>query len=488
MFIEQGHEMSKAAGHEEKSYRGYAGLPPLVGLETMSDGFRKGMPVAESGARLKRVHWSLKRLHGIFIQRIPSTAIYELKMAFSLHAHLCAEHAGELARRVHEMRQPPYGLDVSPDASLDLIFDEVQAAPDTASLLIGVYEHILPAVLRATERLSAETNKVFDYQTYRLCRFANVELRDAQAYGNTASQCLVRKEKRDELESWCGLLARLLRMAGDLDGTAAASQEKAERCFSKMEPKFDGTPKRDERFIDPFNMGVNAEAMLFDPDVVSLPKTLMLYFKRLREIDVPEVISSILGEASGKPWQYVREMTRQLWDEARHAMMGEIGFASLGIDWTQIPLPITWALVLNTKLSSKERHAVLYAIEQGLMQRKNGKEQEWEIACATENRLTSLIQDYDWADEIVHARIGRHWLVQELGSQSEAIAYGERAWSRVFEDWEKWREEGLTEHRNWWPDLYRVACEKWGIEPDARLLSYHTTYESIRPDMKEVAE
>ena len=26
-------------------------------------------------------------------------------------------------------------------------------------------------------------------------------------------------------------------------------------------------------------------------------------------------------------------MTRQLWDEARHAMMGEVGFASLGIDW-----------------------------------------------------------------------------------------------------------------------------------------------------------
>jgi len=26
------------------------------------------------------------------------------------------------------------------------------------------------------------------------------------------------------------------------------------------------------------------------------------------------------------------DMTRQLWDEARHAMMGEVGFANLGID------------------------------------------------------------------------------------------------------------------------------------------------------------
>ena len=30
-------------------------------------------------------------------------------------------------------------------------------------------------------------------------------------------------------------------------------------------------------------------------------------------------------------------MTRQLWDEARHAMMGEVGFVALGVDWTAGP-------------------------------------------------------------------------------------------------------------------------------------------------------
>ena len=72
-------------------------------------------------------------------------------------------------------------------------------------------------------------------------------------------------------------------------------------------------------------MGVNAEALMFDPDIPPFPKTIMLYFKRMREIDVPEMISSILNETTGKPWEYYRDMTRQLWDEARHAMMGEVG-------------------------------------------------------------------------------------------------------------------------------------------------------------------
>ena len=77
-------------------------------------------------------------------------------------------------------------------------------------------------------------------------------------------------------------------------------------------------------------MGVNAEAMIFDPAIPPLPKTIMLYFKRMREIDVPEMMASILQRPAGKPWEYYRDMTRQLWDEARHAMMGEVGFVLPG--------------------------------------------------------------------------------------------------------------------------------------------------------------
>ena len=41
------------------------------------------------------------------------------------------------------------------------------------------------------------------------------------------------------------------------------------------------------------------------------------------------------AETPGKPWKYYVDMTRQLWDEARHAMMGEVGFVQAGIDWPQ---------------------------------------------------------------------------------------------------------------------------------------------------------
>lgn len=469
------------------AYIGYAGLPPLAGLLTMREAATTGLTVAESVERIKRIYWSLKRLHFAWVAHIPATAIYELKMAFSLHAHYCAEHVGEFAKRVREMRQPPYGLEVSPDPMLDVFFDEILAAPSTVALLLGLYEHALPAVIRAIEHLIIDINRLFDHPTYRICRFTLLELQEAQRYGADTIRFLVKDADRDALHEWRQTLIQMLAAAGDLDGKMARNGETVERRFSATPYRYDPVPKRDERFKDPYNMGVNAEAMLFDPEIEPLPKTIMLYFKRMREIDVPEMMSSILTEVTGKPWAYYRDMTRQLWDEARHAMMGEVGFVSMGIDWTTIPFNFTWSLGLNTMLTAKERHAVLFTIEQGLMPKKTGKEYEWEVGIATANPLTAMIQDYDWADEVLHARIGRDWIVPEIGSQVEAMAYGDHAWSKTLVDWKKWKDDGLTEHSNWWPDVYRAACRHWGIEPDPKLLAYDTTYESTRADLKEVA-
>jgi hypothetical protein len=452
----------------------------------MSEAAFTGLTVAESVARLKRLHWSLKRLHSIFVSRITSMPIYELKMAFSLHAHYCAEHIGAFATRVHEMRQPPYGLEVSPHASLDLFFDEILAAPTTEALLLGLYERAVPAVIRALEHLIADTNKLFDHPTFRICRLTLVEMQDVQHYGDEAVRCLVKGKASSELQEWLGTLDRMIDAAGDLDGKGEQTGEIVPRNFSAIPYQYDPVPKRDERFKDPYNMGVNAEAMLFNADIPPFPKTIMLYFKRMREIDVPEMMASILVETDGKPWAYYRDMTRQLWDEARHAMMGELGFVSMGIDWRNIPLNFTWSLGLNTMLTPKERHAVLYAIEQGLMPKKTGKEYEWEVAIASTSPLASIVQDYDWADEVLHARIGREWLVPEFGSQTAAMAYGDKAWTKVLVDWEKWRDAGLTAHRNWWPKIYRAACKHEGIDPDPGILKYDISYENARADLKEL--
>lgn len=469
-----------------KPYASYRGLPTLAGLCTMEEAMKRGLSIEDCVARLKRYHWTFKRLHQIFLSRLTAEPIYELKMAFSLHGHYCAEHVAALAKRVGEMREPPLGLEVVPDQNFDVLFDEVLAAPTTQELILGVYAKILPTLKTALERHVHETNPLADAPSIRICRFALVEVEEMIGYGQKAIDCLV--EETQKAKSWLALLDDCLTAAGDLDGSRdKAAAVTITRKHSAKPYTYDKVPKRDERFPDPYNMGVNAEVFLYDETKPADAKTLMMFYKRLREIDVPEMQASIIVETTGKPWDYYRDMTRQLWDEARHAMMGEVGFASVGVNWPKnVMINYTWSLGLNTQLTPIERHGVLYFIEQGLMP-KTGKRYEWEVGLKSSNYLSGLFQDYDWADEVLHARIGRDWYLKNFATAHEGVAYGDKCWSKVLMGWRQWRDEGLTEHRNWWPDCYTEACKNWGIEPDPSVLNYSTSYEQVRADLKNLS-
>lgn len=468
------------------TYSSYRHLPPLAGLCSIEAAAKPGLSVEQCVRRLKRYHYAFKRLHHLLTARITSEPIYELKSAFSLHAHLCAEHTAVLRKRVGEMREPPLGLDEVPTPNLEVFFDEILSTPGTEELLLGVYEKALPALQAALQRHQADTNPLADAPSVRLCRFALLELEDMLRFGEQSIAALVDAELRKQAHSYLQRLDACLVAAGGLDGTATPLDQTVTRQYSAKPYVYDGRPRRDERFPDPYNMGVNAEVFLYDDQFGPQPKTLMMFYKRLREIDVPEMMASIIIETPNQPWEYYRDMTRQLWDEARHAMMGEVGFVALGLDWRQVMVNFTWSLALNTQLKPIERHAVLYFIEQGLMPR-NGKRFEWEVGLASGNPLAALFQDYDWADEVLHARIGRDWYLKEFNDPRAAVAYGDQCWSKVLMDWNKWKEQGLTQHRNWWPDVYREACSRWGVQPDPKVMAYSTTYEAVRADLKTIS-
>ena len=459
-------------------------LPPLAGICTFDEAQRPGLSVEECVYRLKCYHYSLKRLHQVFNNRISSEPIYELKMTYSLHSYYCTEHVAALRQRVGEMREPPLGLESVPDKHLEILFDEILAAPTTVEFLLGVYETALPSLQRALNQHLADTNPLADHPSVRIIRFALLEIGEMLAIGQATIDELVAEKQRAESQSWLGLLSQCL---SNTEASSEEAQQIVKRQHSATPYQYDGAPRRDERFPDPYNMAVNAESFLYDEQYPPEPKTLIMFYKRLREIDVPEMMSSIIAETTGKPWGYYRDMTRQLWDEARHAMMGEVGFVNLGIDWPKtVMVNFNWSHALNTQLTPMERHAVLYFIEQGLMPR-TGKRFEWEVALDSSNPLSALFQDYDWADEVLHARIGRNWYLPEFDNTKAAIDYGDDCWSRVLMDWNQYRKDSKTEHRNWWPDLYSAACKAQNIEPDPNVMRFSTSYETVRADLRAIS-
>lgn len=291
-------------------YTSYKNLPPLAGLCTLEEAARPGLSVEECVRRLKRFHYAFKRLHGILTARITAEPIYELKTAFAHHAHLCAEHATALRTRVGELREPPLGLDDVPHPALEAFFDEVLGAPTTAELLVGAYRVAVAAVDTAMERYNRESHPLTDAPSRRLIRFALMETADMVWYGGMGVNQLVGESGEDRITDWVDLLNRLLDLAGGLDGTADPSPPIAiggltsdiPRRYSKTPYAYDPVPQRDDRFTDPWNQGVNAEAFLYSEAYPPRAKALMMLYKRIREIDVPEMMASIISQTPGKPW------------------------------------------------------------------------------------------------------------------------------------------------------------------------------------------
>jgi hypothetical protein len=472
------------------SSRSLPRLPEVAGLCSLHDAARPGLAVQEVVDRLKRFHYAFHRLWHILAARLTAEPQYEVKMAFSLHAHLCAQHVSALRDRVAEMRHPPLGLDKIPHDGLRLFFDEILAVPTTHDLIHALHHHALPALRQALAHHLRDTHPLADWPTVRILRFAQLELDDMLDWGRRALQGLAAEPRTEQAADWIALLEAALASAGGLDGTVPEASRPALPAprFSATPFQFQRTPRRDPRFPDPYNMGVHAEAFLYNPDFPASAKTLMMYFKRLREIDVPEMMASILVESPEKPWDFHRDMTRQLWDEARHALMGETGFTHLGIPWPDlVKVNFTWSKGLNEQLTPPERHAVLWFIEQGLMS-KTGKRYEWEVGRDSGDRLAEVFQDFDWADEVLHARIGRDWYVSQFNDDIERAAdYGSRCWSKVVSDWASWQAQGLTRHENWWPPLYTEFCRLRGETPDPAALAFSTTYAETRADLQRIA-
>jgi hypothetical protein len=451
-------------------------LPPLAGLASLAEAAKPGLAVAECVRRLKRLHYAFKRLHEILTARITSEPHYELKTAFAHHAYLCGEHVAAIRQRVGEMREPPLGLDDVPHPALEVFFDELRGCRDSGMFCRGVYHHAVGWLRHEIEAYGADTNPLTDAPSRRVLKFARLEVQDMWDYGMNAVAAF--GDAVPTLDWDKSVLWPLLAIIKGDD-----SRGELPRRFSLAPWTYDPVPRRDERFTDLWNQGVNAEAFLYDETKPADAKALMMLFKRLREIDVPEMMASIIVETPGKPWDYYRAMSRQLWDEARHAMMGEVGFTALGVDWTQAKITWNWSYRLNTECTPLERHGVLFFIEQGLMP-KTGKRYEFEVATESGIPLVGTIQDFDWADEVLHSQIGREWYVSQFANLKEALEFGDKAWTKITSNWTTVRDRGLTNHDNWWPAIYRQACAAVGRTPDDAVLAFDVTYDGKRADTK----
>lgn len=481
------------------------GVPELGGLCTYAEAAREGPGVEETVRFLKRANWVETRLTDLVLAHLNATSEWEVKDGLCLHVWLDAEHAKWLRERVAELRHPPHNLDTPPDAALEACLQEALRSRGSVELLTALARVLRPALIAAYQAHLERSNPLVDQPTRRLLRFALQEEAEMLAWTQAALAALLTDDaRRQEADAWESHLRAYLEAAGGVAGeqkdevqttndeapTAAPTAHSpsvthhsslvtrhsppstlhAPRSTTPFTPDF--FPRRDARF-ESFNYHFPPHWVYAQRERPADERMLALVCKRLLEMDVPEMMAAIIwrtkreAEAAGRelPWAYTQEMCRQVWDEARHSMMGEAWLASRGVDFTRVPLNVGFSLGLNQLATAREAHAALWWIEQGLMPKTSGKAYEWRTARDAGDPLATLFMDYDWADEVLHVHIGRRWLVKELGSREEAERIGSEAFARVMA---VRRKKGLagaeqTEQREWWPDF----CEQvLGYRPE----------------------
>jgi hypothetical protein len=427
-------------------------LPELAGLATYAEAARVGHSVEANVQGLLRLQWAERRLMHVLIAHLPSTPEWELKCALALHQWFCAQHVDGVRRRIAEMRQPAPPLDAAPSAELDAFFDELLRSTSTPELVRGVYAIAFPALTDAYRAHADAGNPLVDQPTRFLIRHALVDLEEVLTWGNRAVATLDRaaanearsRARRDEL-------SRLLRAPDEITEEGSRTLRRTQEAeLTQLAERMH--PQRDDRFSGRYNFEFPPHLVYNAADVPADERNLALLCKRTLEMDVPELIASFLTERTDQPWEFYLDYSRQLWDEARHAMLGTVALTARGVDWTQIPLNVGFSLRLNLHATPLERQILLYAIEQSLMPGDVGKRSEHETAVAAGDDLSAHFHDYDWADEVLHAHIGRRALKRERITASEAMTRAKEIHERTWAALDNYKHLDAQDG-SWWPEL-----------------------------------
>ncbi len=417
----------------------YAGLKDVYRPGRRVDGALAG--IDDNAAFLRRCEFIQRKLVYLSAGHIPSRSRWELKIALGKHLYEDAEATTALRSRILELRKGPRALSRVPSQSLALLMEELLHAASDTELVLGLYEVMKPALLAAYQRHMRETQQVADQPTIRILRQICWDLEEQLRWGKQAITELVDEAgKRSEATEFKEKIHELLTAAGGISGQEGeAAPVPLRRWRSQNAFSLPMQAIRDEHF--PGTVHYRTGAAEYAKDKV---EETVYWFMRIRqeEMEVVELLGSVIWQTQDQPWEWTADVARHLWDEDRHAMLGQIALEAEGIDWMSYPQHTSIYDAHVQRLPSAQ-HAYLWAIE-SMQMPKEGKRAEYEFARdKAQHPLWTQFSDYDWADEVVHVHIGDK-RVPELYDSDEGFA--QRVGQQALDEWWATTESAQQEH------------------------------------------
>jgi DNA-binding ferritin-like protein len=365
--------------------------------------------------RYRFIHESLMRIGA---GHLPVREDWDLKVALGKHTYEDAEAANSFRNRITQLRTSAARLHQEPDPALSLLMDELLHANNDLELLLGIYDVVKPALLETYKKHMKETQQIVDQPTIRILRSVIADLEDQIEWGKEMIQDVKAegiypegaKDFRTKMESF-------LSAAGGVDGKETKSTALPMRWRSHEPFVLPLKSVRDPRKMGPVTHARTSVAN--PPEDPNEQRLAGMMRVRQEEMTAAELIAGVLYSQKNMPWDFYRELARHLWDEVRHSMFGQAALEAEGYDWMSRPQYTSDYDVNAPKIPSAQYTWLAIGIEEGAMKRP-GKRGEYEF-CLNEAKhpLMTQFQDYDWADEVVHATFGRKWSPELIGEDIE---------------------------------------------------------------------
>jgi hypothetical protein len=404
---------------------------PCVGYAGIANADRdSSIDVKTNASRLRRFQYVLRKLVWVGAGHLPARKEWELKLAVARHLFEDAEQSTALLGRILELRVTEGGAQSAPDAILALLMDEVIHCNNDAEYLLGGYEIIRPQLLAAMQRHIEETQPLVDYPTIRALKFICLEMEEQIALGNALIARFVTVAQRSDAAPYLRNLLEILDKAGGFAGQPSARKVEGQRWRSVVPYALPSKSARPEDFGPSLHYRLPG---CLDPKLSDTENAFREMMKmRQEEMTAAEMIAGVMFETTEMPWGFYRTLARHTWDEARHAAFGQVALEKHGINWRATPHYTAEYEMFRGQPPAKAYSFLALGVETSAMAR-NGKQHEWNLCRDVfKDRLMTLFQDYDWADEVQHARFGKEWGTAFFDDDFERTrAYGEEAWKEL---------------------------------------------------------
>ena len=293
----------------------------------LGDVTRVGLSVRLAVDRLLRFAYVEQRLMFLAAAHLGPVPERDLKLLLGRLQYDAGERCRGLRERLHQMRTPKSRIEKKPDEQLEILMDEAFRSESSREIAETIWW--LHRELHATyEDYLRTTNPLADAPTCDVIEAGLPRL-------SSAIDCLdhyLNHLGADARSRGSGRrLEKFLLSAGGLDGTGTKPEIKPER----------------ERSVRPFRMPREAgrdatfervwDYVKPSPEEVAEHFIYMLGI-RLSEINVAEGLAVVLCETLGMPWEFYHDLSRHLWDEVRHSMMGEAAIEATFGNLRAIPM------------------------------------------------------------------------------------------------------------------------------------------------------